>query len=167
MLVGTSAASERFRLKAPTRPEGLVIRGFARGVAILGEVVPKGTIAVKAMDRGTLNGVYEFLERYLGIRMLFRQPLGRVIPRKRRLAVPDDLNFASAPEFNLRMMRGRWNAVARGGSALGFWADHTHTHRLGQALQENAPRSTSRRKRTARATGASCATPSRACRRPS
>ena len=51
--------------------------------------------------RGTLFGVYEFLERYAGVRMYFPGELGTIVPRAERLAVPDG-RLAKAPAFRYR-----------------------------------------------------------------
>ena len=56
ILVGRSALSERFGIKAPTESEGLVIKSFPRGIAIVGEVAPVGTNNWDhEVDRGTSN----------------------------------------------------------------------------------------------------------------
>ena len=51
--------------------------------------------------RGTLFGVYEFLERYAGVRMYFPGTLGTVIPSAERLAVPEG-RLERAPAFRYR-----------------------------------------------------------------
>ena len=75
VLVGRSAVSDQYQLAPPTKPEGLRIASFARGVAILGEVKPAGEGNIRrAVDRGTLHGVYEFLERIVGYRFFIHVP---------------------------------------------------------------------------------------------
>ena len=51
--------------------------------------------------RGTLFGVYEFLERYAGVRMYFPGELGTIIPKAERLTVPDG-RLEKAPAFRYR-----------------------------------------------------------------
>ena len=51
--------------------------------------------------RGTLFGVYEFLERYAGVRMYFPGELGTVVPSAERLAVPEGW-LAKSPAFRYR-----------------------------------------------------------------
>jgi len=51
--------------------------------------------------RGTLFGVYEFLERYAGVRMYFPGELGTVVPRTERLEVPAG-RLERAPAFRYR-----------------------------------------------------------------
>ena len=52
-------------------------------------------------ERGTLFGVYEFLERYCGCRFYFPGELGEVIPLKRRVTVPCG-KFSLSPAFTVR-----------------------------------------------------------------
>jgi len=51
--------------------------------------------------RGTLFGVYEFLERHAGVRMYFPGELGTVVPRAERLVVPEG-RLVKAPAFRYR-----------------------------------------------------------------
>jgi len=107
LLVGRSALSQEHGLALPTEPEGLRIVSFARGLAILGEVAPAGTHNYdREADRGTLHGVYEFLERVVGYRFFIHLPedpdFGTVIPRLQTLTVPSDYDLALAPDFPWR-----------------------------------------------------------------
>ena len=52
-------------------------------------------------ERATLFGVYEFLERYAGVRMYFPGELGEIIPRKETLEVPA-ADFTTGPSFPSR-----------------------------------------------------------------
>ena len=52
-------------------------------------------------ERATLFGVYEFLERYAGVRMYFPGELGEVVPRQDALRLPVT-EFSRAPEFTVR-----------------------------------------------------------------
>ena len=54
-------------------------------------------------ERGTLFGVYEFLERFAGVRMYFPGELGTVVPRKGFLDVPQ-VSFSRTPAYSVR----RW-----------------------------------------------------------
>jgi len=51
--------------------------------------------------RGTLFGVYEFLERHAGVRMYFPGELGTVVPKAERLIVPEG-RLERAPAFRYR-----------------------------------------------------------------
>jgi hypothetical protein len=132
LLVGRSALSKQYQLALPTKPEGLRIAAFARGVAILGEVAPAGTANIShEVDRGTLHGVYEFLERIVGYRFFIHIPkdpdFGIVTPATKTLTVPADYRLELAPDFPLR--RGAfqgwadppaWMRVTREGSGTGM-----------------------------------------------
>jgi len=108
LLVGRSALSDKYELAPPTKPEGLRIITFSRGVAILGEVKPAGADNVRReIDRGTLHGVYEFLERIVGYRFFIHIPkdpdFGIVTPAVKTLAVPADFKLELAPDFPFRV----------------------------------------------------------------
>ena len=52
-------------------------------------------------ERGTLFGVYELLERHFGVRMYFPGELGTVVPRRDRVAWPQEDRVVS-PVFSVR-----------------------------------------------------------------
>jgi len=132
LLVGRSALSQQHQLALPTKPEGLRIVTFARGVAILGEVAPAGTANIRhEVDRGTLHGVYEFLERIVGYRFFIHIPndpdLGIVTPVVKTLMVPSAYKLELAPDFPFRSQafsiwgdREARMRVTREGSGTGF-----------------------------------------------
>jgi len=144
LLVGRSALSQQYQLTPPTKPEGLSIVTFARGVAILGEVKPAGTDnSRQEIDRGTLHGVYEFLERIVGYRFFIHVPkdpdLGIVTPVVKTLTVPPGYKLELAPDFPFRACafetwidRAAFMRVTRegvgSGSGTGF-AGINHTDR--------------------------------------
>ena len=53
-------------------------------------------------ERATLFGVYEFLERYAGVRMYFPGELGEVVPRRKNVEVPP-VDFSVAPYLPNRL----------------------------------------------------------------
>jgi hypothetical protein len=131
LLVGRSTLSQQHRLALPTKPEGLRIVAFPRGVAILGEVKPAGGGNIShELDRGTLHGVYEFLERIVGYRFFIhtaKEPdLGIVTPVVRTLTVPADYKLELAPDFPFRRCAfatwsdtPAWMRVTRQGTGSG------------------------------------------------
>jgi len=134
LLVGRSAVSERHGLALPDRPEGLRIATFARGLAILGEVAPAGDPASRGeVDRGTLHGVYEFLERVVGYRFFVDVPgdpdLGTVTPAVGTITLPEGYELELAPDFPYRAagFTGLVPRVARHSVGFGFpgasWTD--------------------------------------------
>ena len=48
--------------------------------------------------RSTLFGVYEFVERVLGVRMYFPGPLGTIVPKKKELKIPE-MDVLVKPDF--------------------------------------------------------------------
>jgi len=54
---------------------------------------------------GTLYGVYEFLERFLGIRFYWPDTLGTIVPKHAELSVPTGLHVQQAPRFALRRLQ--------------------------------------------------------------
>ena len=64
-------------------------------------------------ERATLFGVYDFLERYAGVRFYFPGELGEIVPRARKLEVPDGA-YSSRPHFTARL-------YSHFDSSLGAW----------------------------------------------
>ncbi len=130
ILVGRSSLTKQRNITPEgLKPEGFIIRTDADSVTILGEIAPEGNWQA-GIDRGTLWGVYEFLERVAGVRWYFPGELGTVIPAKKTLVV-EPMTVVMAPAFQLRLGGGigsgpEWLPVARPGNSTGFWANHTH-----------------------------------------
>ena len=53
-------------------------------------------------ERATAFGVYEFLERYAGVRLYFPGELGTITPRAKSITVPANLDETVAPAFRVR-----------------------------------------------------------------
>ena len=148
ILVGRSALSEQFGLRAPTESEEVLIKTFPRGLAILGEVAPAGTNnSPWPMDRGTLNGVYLFLRNYIGYRFYFqrgRHPeLGMVTPDRPTITV-GPIDFRSAPAFPYRAIvpfggTGGWKAATRPGRATGFRGSNMQSEARNTRIEPSAP----------------------------
>lgn len=71
-------------------------------------------------DRATLHGVYDFLERYAGVRFYFPDDeLGTIVPRRNSVEVPDGIRRVT-PDFLLRDPYfggdGKWHVNACGGT---------------------------------------------------
>ena len=60
---------------------------------------------VRDARRGTLYAVYDFLDRFLGIKWLWPGELGTYIPKNKTLELSDDLNISGAPPFDYRKYR--------------------------------------------------------------
>ncbi len=131
ILVGRTAMGEKLGISAKGLPaEGYLVKSFKDGVAIVGEISQEG------IDRGTLNGIYRFLEDTLGIRWYFApEEMGAVIPPSSSLNVPDDFSLSGHPFFPYRMggishwqgeVAQQWHPALRFGSSKGMGANHTH-----------------------------------------
>ena len=60
---------------------------------------------VPGTQRGTLYGVYYFLDRFLGIKWLWPGELGTYVPKRKSLAVNDKFNIKNGPAFKFRKYR--------------------------------------------------------------
>ena len=67
-------------------------------------------------ERATEFAVYEFLERFAGVRFYFPGPLGTVIPRRGRLCIPEG-EFVNRPDYTYRDYAA-WE--------MGAWFDDEH-----------------------------------------
>ena len=105
-------ADGRDGLAAPRDRDGYVIEARDGAVRISGnDDDPRDPAATAALPdeapwqpcfrRGTLFGVYAFLERFAGVRMYFPGELGTCVPRAERIAVPEG-RIEEAPAFSVR-----------------------------------------------------------------
>jgi hypothetical protein len=76
---------------------------------------------------GTANGVYSFLEDYLGVRWLMPGDIGRDVPKKSTFTV-GEINLTHAPMFNYRLMPYVWD------KNFPAWQDHM---KLGYSFRLN------------------------------
>ena len=83
LLGAAGAPSAGVDLKTIDR-DGYVIKSVGKNIVIAGIDDPKGNPAKEAgsYERGTLNGVYDFLERFGGVRFYFPGDIGTVVPSK-------------------------------------------------------------------------------------
>ena len=102
---------------AGVRTEGLKrdafrIKTAPRRVFIAGMDDRRHPLDVKELNaqRGTLHGVYEFLERFAGCRFYFPGELGEVVPRRDRIVVPQT-DRVFAPDWIVR----------KDGGGMGSW----------------------------------------------
>jgi len=94
--LGTSKySSEMFKRIGHLKNDGFVIMfPTANDVAI-----------VSPTDLGVQNGVYEFLERYIGVRWLFPGIKGEVVPHRSSLVIPK-VEIKQEPAFSTRLLSG-------------------------------------------------------------
>lgn len=99
-------------LATPLDRDGYVIEAAANVVRIFGNdddvtdvdataALPDEAIWQPCFKRGTLFGVYAFLERFAGVRMYFPGELGTCVPRADCIAVPEG-RIEESPAFSVR-----------------------------------------------------------------
>ena len=99
--------------------DAYIIRRVGSMVFIAGRDDPKVNPAVamtkslwgQMYERGSLFGVYEFLERFVGVRFYFPGELGTVIPRHRDLSLEETIHIVDRPDYSTRkfsMNSGQW-----------------------------------------------------------
>ena len=75
------------------------------------KALARGGIWLQNFERATCFGVYEFLERFVGVRFYFPGELGTVVPRRAKVEVPAT-DMMQAPDFTVRRYSiydyGRW-----------------------------------------------------------
>ena len=138
IFIGNTQAAQKFNFKC--KPEELILQPDGDNLIITGEITPDG------IDRGTLFGVYEYLEREFGIRFLYadnprwnKYGPGTVIPKKSEITFPKT-TVRSAPTFQQREggvgyynqkvpIQKLWHPVLRFGSSLPrINANHTQIY---------------------------------------
>jgi hypothetical protein len=91
---------------AGLKPEGYRLKTAGADIHIVGMDVQRGSLQpkrVSATQTGTLSGVYDFLERCLGIQFLWHDKLGTIVPKHERVIVPD-LDIDTAPAWSYRRL---------------------------------------------------------------
>ncbi len=87
---------------------------------------------------GTLYGVYEFLERFAGVRFYWPDELGTIVPSSPQIEIPDEFRLAQSPHFRLRRLQygpgfrnnreedatGVWGRRLRLGASQPYWFNH-------------------------------------------
>jgi hypothetical protein len=120
--------------------EALVLRSVGDGLIVTGEDTG-GDPLVDTTRCGTLWGVYELLDRFLGVRWLWPGELGVHVPKHRVVTIPD-IDQTIAPAMIRRRVR---DGLGRPASAAGLTADgykqyaraqrvFQRRHRMGSSL---------------------------------
>ena len=83
--------------------DGFIIKSSGKNIVIAGTDDPKAQPAkrLENLERGTLYGVYEFLERFGGVRFYFPGEMGTVIPRKADWQI-GSIDIADRPDNQYR-----------------------------------------------------------------
>ncbi len=99
---------------------------------------------------GSANGVYTFLQKYLGVRWLFPDDLGRDVPKQQSLKL-NDISFREAPHFVYRSLPytallgvakpviGKWHRMQRMGASFRLNHDHTWETVIPASLYQEHP----------------------------
>jgi uncharacterized protein DUF4838/cellulose/xylan binding protein with CBM9 domain len=111
ILVGESKLTKARGIRAKNLPlEGFRIQSFPEGIAIVGRMPDKrenynlggGYYVLKASAAQSVRfGVYDFLERFCGVRWYYPGELGTYIPSKKDLTIPA-CHYTDWPEFAKR-----------------------------------------------------------------
>lgn len=104
----TQAARAQGIEAAKLPPETFVMRTVARDLYIVGDEDDSDPLSARNVKCGTLFGVYEFLDRFVGVRWLWPGELGTYVPQARRIRVPE-LDETIAPKLRFRNLR--WNRI--------------------------------------------------------
>ncbi len=89
ILIGEGRLTREARITADDLPlEGFRFSTFNRGIAIVGAVPkPQQTWAFWSAQLGTLYGVYDFLERFAGVRWYYPGDDGQIVPKRSSLII--------------------------------------------------------------------------------
>ncbi|MBO5722750.1 MAG: hypothetical protein J6S19_06510 [Lentisphaeria bacterium] len=91
------------------RADGIYIGGIDDGKADPEKQVHR-TIWAQYYERGTLFGVYDWLERFVGVRFYFPGKLGTIVPAASEINVPQ-ADIFDFPDYDVRrysMYQGSW-----------------------------------------------------------
>lgn len=113
---GKFAAAQGVKAETLVR-DGFYIRSFGKDILIAGTDDPKENIknAINKggawsfhFERGSLFGVYDFLERFCGVRFYFPGELGTVVPKANSIKLPA-INIADRPDMIERRYSSFWD----------------------------------------------------------
>jgi hypothetical protein len=107
ILIGDSALTAKYNVSSTDLPlEGFRIKTFPEGLAIVGRIpdnnLSGGLYVPKySASWGVLFGVYDFLERFCGVRWYYPDVLGIYIPKITTLSIPP-CEYSNWPHFSKR-----------------------------------------------------------------
>ncbi|MBR7140375.1 MAG: DUF4838 domain-containing protein [Lentisphaeria bacterium] len=115
IFVGVCPASEKQKLDvSKLARDGFFIKTVGKNIYILGKDDPKERTDVVAgsggywsfdYERATLFGVYDFLERFCGVRFYFPGELGTILPKKNAIPIPE-ISIVEKPDMRRRFYYG-------------------------------------------------------------
>ena len=113
-------------------PENCIIRTVDSHLCIVGLDGPGDPLDVNT-SAGTLFGVYEVLERYLGVRWLWPGELGTVVPKQQSLVI-EAADQTVAPRFGQRHVRFGASMKSEAAAAMGFTPAAAHDYMVAQTV---------------------------------
>ncbi len=103
ILIGESELTRQLKIGIDgLRPEGFRVKTFEGGLAIVGTLSGPTVPGTTPNNQGVLFGVYDVLERYMGVRWYYPGEDGRVIPKQKDFTVPP-VHYTDAPVRTLRV----------------------------------------------------------------
>ena len=122
--IGSTIYADQAGIDTTNMPvEGFRIVSKEGSLYIIGQDTPTGErTKTGGVSSGSANGVYTFLENYLGARWLMPGDLGRDVPQTNILKLEDDIDIAVAPYFESRRLA--YTAVTEAGKikpGIGPW----------------------------------------------
>jgi len=106
IVVGEQAYTKELGLSLENvKPEGFVIKIVNEDLVLMGRDTGGAALQYRTTQTGTLFAVYDFLEKFCGIRWFMPTELGEVVPPRKTLTVPADLNIKEEPSFMARKTR--------------------------------------------------------------
>ena len=103
--IGESEYSRQAGLRSSVLSrDGFIIKCTGRRIYILGKDAPVNVQRTDSGERGTLFGVYDFLERFCGIRFYFYDDRYIHIPSVKELSIPEAEIF-ERPDFEFRRVQ--------------------------------------------------------------
>ena len=104
IFIGYSAMASRHGFtNEGVKEEGFVIKVENKGMCILGAPPCNSPHGLYKGEYGVIFGVYDFLERALGLRFFYPGPDGTIIPQQGKLELPE-ISYKDGPDLSLRIM---------------------------------------------------------------
>lgn len=98
-----------FRIRTAADGNAVYVCGRDDAKANAKRVLKTGGETLQRFERATVFGVYEFLERFAGVRFYYPGELGTVVPKQARIEVPET-DLTEGPVFPVR----RYNIYEKG-----------------------------------------------------
>ena len=121
-----------------TKGDGIYIGGIDSANAVPAKQLQL-TIWSQYYERATLFGVYDFLERFAGVRFYFPGELGTIVPKTAAIKVPQ-LDIFDFPDFDFRrysMYQGEWMNLPKSPAAKARYEKYRNRAKYNQKRMFN------------------------------